>query len=77
MHLAAELGEPCSDEIRGALLGKGELRVRVDIASNGSQLVMVVEHFGNDRHLTAPGSRITQPMTITGRAIWRQPRAEL
>ena len=56
MDLAAVFGELRRDEVRGALFGEGELGMRVDVAADGNQLVPIVEHLRNDRHLRLPGS---------------------
>ena len=50
IDLAAVFGELCRDQVRGALLGEGELGMGVDVAADRSQLVAIVEHLGNDRH---------------------------
>jgi hypothetical protein len=51
VYLAPELGQPGRDEVSGALLGKSELRMGMNIASDRSQLVVIVEHLGKDRHV--------------------------
>src|SRR5579864_8256321 len=50
MHLAAIFGELLRDQIAGALLGEAELRMGVDVATDLAQLVVSVEHLGDDRH---------------------------
>ena len=51
IDLAPVFGELAGDEVRSALFGKGELGMRMDVAANRNQLVPIVEHLGNDRHL--------------------------
>ena len=50
VNLAPELGEPGRDEVSGALLGKSELRMGMNIASDSGQFVVIVGHLGKDRH---------------------------
>jgi hypothetical protein len=54
MDLAAELGELCRDQVRGAPLREGQFRVGVDIPADRRQLVLIVAHFGNNRHRPLP-----------------------
>ena len=56
IDLAAIFGELCRNEVRGALFGKGELGMGMDVAADCNQLVAIVEHLGNDRHRQLLGS---------------------
>jgi hypothetical protein len=56
IDLAAVFGQLYRHQIRGPLLGEGELGMRMDVTADRNQLVAIVEHLGNDRHLQLPGA---------------------
>jgi len=68
MHVAAKLGKLCRDDIGGALLGKSQFRVGMDVAADRGQLEVIIAHFGKDRHRRLPSQ---QGVSVLIMVDWR------